>query len=67
MYDSRYMSHIVGSRKRSIFFTSFLSSSADHVNSPEVTITSPCLLIVMALVSEGVQDAGVDDVTTERV
>jgi hypothetical protein len=42
MYDSKYMSHIVGNKNKSIFLTSFFSSSGVHVRSP---VTSICFVV----------------------
>ena len=63
MYDSRYMSHMQGSSKRSIFLTSFFSSSAVHVSSPE---TSICLEASISLMSAASKDCGVKDMFFQK-
>lgn len=52
IYDRMYMNHIIGKRSKSIFRTSFFSSSGVHVT-PCVVVSSysKCLVLSMTLVS----------------
>jgi hypothetical protein len=63
MYESKYINQIVGKRKRSIFLTSFFSSSGVHVNSPE---TSICLVVSISLRSAPSNECGVEDIFVSR-
>ena len=63
MYDNRYMSHIVGSRKVSIFLTKFFSSSGVQEKSLG---TSICLVECISLLSAGSRDWRVDGMVFRR-
>lgn len=58
MYDSRYINHIVGSKKRSILRTSFFSSSFVHVKSSAI---STCFVASISFTSIGSREWRVDD------
>lgn len=58
MYDNKYMSHMVGRRKVSIFLTNCFSSSGVQVKSSE---TSMCFVVSMTLTSPASDDWCVDD------
>jgi hypothetical protein len=56
------MSHIVGSRNKSIFLTSFFSSSGVHVSSD---VTSTCFVVSISLTSETLTDCDADIILSQ--